>query len=132
MVKSTEEISKDVAKNRGNYEVPEGYNLIEGQCYMALMQLMGLYGRGEINKERAAKEKARIFKEYDEEAKMFDFNYDMFKDAVESVKRTENDRIKLHKMLNKKDEVKLEEMVETCMNIICEVFPGEFYKGGVL
>ena len=65
--------------------------------------------------------------------KEYEFQTSMFQEHIDHIKETENARIKLHKMLNGKDEYnspiteeRLCETINTCMEIISKVFKGEF------
>jgi hypothetical protein len=127
IMRSGEDIMKDVVKFK---DTPDGYNLVEIQCFNALKQILVMYNRGEISKEAASKNKLRIYSEYEKEAKDFIFKDDIYNLHIENIKKTENNRIKLHKLLADKDrkiaENDLTETIRVCLDIIDTVFPGEF------
>lgn len=123
-----EEIMKSALESG---EIPEGYNLVESAAFGAMRQIAVMYGRGEMNKETAGKNRVRLYSEYDKEAKEFEFIYKMYSDYVErTVRETDSSRTELVKKLNESDGKKITEenlavMLRLCLDIIEKVFPGE-------
>lgn len=125
-MRSSEDIMKDVMR----YEVsPDGYNLIEAECFLVLKRLFLMFRNGEISKVGAGKMKEKIFSSYEGEVKQYDFMISLWQENLDNIKKTENDRIKLHKLLNKTEPVneeRLTECLKAALNIVACVFPGEF------
>lgn len=130
MGKSKEQIINDSIKLE---TPPADYNLLEIHCFLALKQLLVMFHNKQISTENATKTKQLILAEYEKRCKEYEFQTSMFQEHIDHIKETENARIKLHKMLNGKDEYnspiteeRLCETINTCMEIISKVFKGEF------
>ena len=124
-MKTREEIMKAAMKEN---EVPDGYNLIEQNCFYVIKQLLIMFRNGEISQESASRNKEKVFKQYEEEINKYGFMIDLYKKHTQDILKTENDRIKLHKMLNTDSEIN--DMFNVSMSIIDSVFEGEFSMGG--
>lgn len=124
-MKSRDEIMKDAM---GSSEVPDDYNLIEQNCFYVIRQLLVMFRNGEMSKETASKNKEKVFKQYEDECNKYGFMIDLYKKHTQDILKTENDRVKLHKMLNTDTEVS--DMFNTAMSIVDSVFKGEFSMGG--
>lgn len=130
-MKSKEKIVNDSIKLE---TPPEDYNLLEIHCFLALKQLTVMFYNKQISKENAGKTKQLILAGYEKQCKEYEFQTSMFQEHIENIKKTENTRIKLHKMLNGEaeeakpiTEERLCETINVCMEIISSVFKGEFY-----
>lgn len=129
-MKSKEEIINDSIK----LEIPPAdYNLLEIHCFLALKQLLIMFHNKQITTENASKTKQLILADYEKRYKEFNFEKSMFQEHIDHIRKTENARIKLHKMLNGEEEEakpiteeRLCETINTCMEIISTVFKGEF------
>lgn len=129
-MKNKEEIIKDSLKLDNP---PKDYNLIEIHCFLALKQLTVMFYNKQISKENAGKIKQKILSIYENECKEYEFKRDIFQEYIQQIKETENARIKLHKILNGKDEYAKpiteedwKQTVNVCMEIISKIFKGEF------
>lgn len=129
-MKSKEEIINDSIKLE---TPPADYNLLEMHCFLALKQLLVMFHNKQITTENASKTKQLILADYEKRYKEFDFEKSMFQEHIDHIRKTENARIKLHKMLNGEDEEakpiteeRLCETINVCMEIISTVFKGEF------
>ena len=129
-MKSKEEIINDSLKLD---KPPAEYNLIEIHCFLALKQLTIMFYNKQVSKERAGETKQKILSTYEKQCKEYEFERSMFQEHIQHIKATENARIKLHKILNGKDEYnspiteeRLCETLNICMEIISKVFKGEF------
>lgn len=125
-MKKSEEIMKAVVQFE---TAPADFNLIESECFLVLKRLYLMFRNEEITRDASTKMKQKILKSYEEEVIKYDFMISMYKEHIENIKKTENDRIKLHKLLNKTepvDEARLTECLKSALNIIACVFPGEF------
>lgn len=129
-MKSKEEIINDSIKLE---TPPADYNLLEIHCFLALKQLLVMFHNKQITTENASKTKQLILAEYEKRYKEFDFEKSMFQEHIVHIRKTENARIKLHKMLNGEaeeakpiTEERLCETINVCMEIISTVFKGEF------
>lgn len=129
-MKSKEEIINDSIKLE---TPPADYNLLEMHCFLALKQLLVMFHNKQITTENASKTKQLILANYEKSYKEFDFEKSMFQEHIDHIRKTENARIKLHKMLNGEDEEakaiteeRLCETINVCMEIISTVFKGEF------
>lgn len=105
-------------------EPPKDYSLIEMHCFLALKQLTVMFYNNQIEVSNAKRVKQRIFAEYEEYGKMFEFKNKIYDDFIKTLKITSPMRIKLHKLLRDKKEIC--ETAEVCMEIIKTVFSGEF------
>lgn len=126
MIKSKEQIINDSIKLE---TPPVDYNLLEIHCFLALKQLLIMFHNKQISTENATKAKQLILAEYEKRCREYEFQTSMFQEHIENIKKTENARIKLHKILNSKEEITEERLCETinvCMKIISTVFKGEF------
>jgi len=124
--KKKEEIVRDSIKLE---TPPEEYNLLEIYCFLALKQLTTMYLKKQITKEKASKIKQLILTNYEKRYKEYEFQEEIYKKHIQNIKDTEKARIKLHKILNEKEEItekKLCETLNTCIEIITKVFKGEF------
>ena len=112
-----------------NSVVPEGYNLVESEGFYAMRQIYLMYGRGEISKEVASRNKERIYGEYRKEARDFEMVYSLYNDyASRTIRETENNRNRLRELLRDKDKIgdsDLGEALRVSLDIIESVFPGE-------
>lgn len=129
-MKSKEEIINDSIKLE---TPPADYNLLEIHCFLALKQLLIMFHNKQITTENASKTKQLILADYEKRYKEFNFEKSMFQEHIDHIRKTENARIKLHKMLNGEEEEakpiteeRLCETINTCMEIISTVFKGEF------
>ena len=129
-MKSKEEIINDSIKLE---TPPADYNLLEMHCFLALKQLLVMFHNKQITTKNASKTKQLILAEYEKRYKEFDFEKSMFQEHIVHIRKTENARIKLHKMLNGEaeeakpiTEERLCETINVCMEIISTVFKGEF------
>lgn len=129
-MKSKEEIINDSIKLE---TPPADYNLLEIHCFLALKQLLVMFHNKQITTKNASKTKQLILAEYEKRYKEFDFEKSMFQEHIVHIRKTENARIKLHKMLNGEaeeakpiTEERLCETINVCMEIISTVFKGEF------
>ena len=129
-MKSKEEIINDSIKLE---TPPADYNLLEIHCFLALKQLLLMFHNKQITTENASRTKQLILADYEKRYKEFDFEKSMFQEHIDHIRKTENARIKLHKMLNGEaeeakpiTEERLCETINTCMEIISTVFKGEF------
>lgn len=129
-MKSKEEIINDSIKLE---TPPADYNLLEIHCFLALKQLLIMFHNKQITTNNASKTKQLILADYEKRYKEFDFEKSMFQEHIDHIRKTENARIKLHKMLNGEaeeakpiTEERLCETINTCMEIISTVFKGEF------
>ena len=129
-MKSKEEIINDSIKLE---TPPADYNLIEIHCFLALKQLLIMYHNKQISSENATKTKQHILADYESRSKQYEFQTSMYQEHIDHIKKTENARIKLHKMLNGEaeetkpiTEERLCETINTCMEIINCIFPKEF------
>lgn len=129
-MKSKEEIINDSIKLE---TPPADYNLLEMHCFLALKQLLVMFHNKQITTENASKTKQLILADYEKRYKEFDFEKSMFQEHIDHIRKTENARIKLHKMLNGEaeeakpiTEERLCETINVCMEIISTVFKGEF------
>lgn len=129
-MKSKEEIINDSIKLE---TPPADYNLLEMHCFLALKQLLVMFHNKQITTGNASKTKQLILADYEKRYKEFDFEKSMFQEHIDHIRKTENARIKLHKMLNGEDEEakpiteeRLCETINVCMEIISTVFKGEF------
>jgi len=129
-MKSKEEIINDSIKLE---TPPADYNLLEIHCFLALKQLLIMFHNKQITTENASKTKQLILADYEKRYKEFDFEKSMFQEHIDHIRKTENARIKLHKMLNGEaeeakpiTEERLCETINVCMEIISTVFKGEF------
>ena len=124
-MRDAEEIMKTALSQA---EIPEGYNLVEAEAFNAMRQLVLMFKKGEISKEVATKNRERVYREYEKEAKDFDFVYKLYSDHTSRViKDTEMNRMKLREMLRGKGK-KLEESdfieaLKVSLDIIECVFP---------
>lgn len=110
---------------------PDDYNLLEIHCFLALKKLLYMYRNNQINKDRAAIIKQKILADYEARKVEYEFQSSIYQEHIQHIKNTENARIKLHKILNGEadgeiTEEKLCEVIDICMQIISEVFKGEF------
>lgn len=129
-MKSKEEIINDSIKLE---TPPADYNLLEIHCFLALKQLLVMFHNKQITTGNASKTKQLILADYEKRYKEFDFEKSMFQEHIDHIRKTENARIKLHKMLNGEaeeakpiTEERLCETINVCMEIISTVFKGEF------
>lgn len=129
-MRASEEIVQDVLKNKAP---SEDYKSLELQCFLEIKNLLSLYKAGQYTKAECTKMKQQILVAYSNEAKQQEFWESIYKEHIQHIKDTENARIKLHKMLNGKDEYNrpitedtLCETINTCMEIISTIFKGEF------
>lgn len=129
-MKSKEEIINDSIKLE---TPPADYNLLEMHCFLALKQLLVMFHNKQITTGNASKTKQLILADYEKRYKEFDFEKSMFQEHIDHIRKTENARIKLHKMLNGEaeeakpiTEERLCETINVCMEIISTVFKGEF------
>lgn len=129
-MKSKEEIINDSIKLE---TPPADYNLLEIHCFLTLKQVTVMFYNKQISKENATKTKQLILAGYEKKGKEYEFQTSMFQEHIDNIKKTENARIKLHKILNGKDEYnspiteqRWAETIDTCMEIISTVFKGEF------
>lgn len=129
-MKSKEQIINDSI----NLETPPAdYNLLEIHCFLALKQLLVMFHNKQISIENATKTKQKILTTYEKQCKEYEFERSMFQEHIQNIKETENERIKLHKMLNGQDEYNkpiteesLCETINICIEIISKVFKEEF------
>lgn len=130
-MKSKEQIINDSI----NLETPPAdYNLLEIHCFLALKQLLVMFHNKQISTENATKTKQLVLADYEKRSKEYEFQTSMFQEHIDHIKETENERIKLHKMLNGQEEYNkpiteenLCETINICMEIISKVFKEEFY-----
>ena len=129
-MKSKEKIINDSIKLETS---PADYNLLEIHCFLALKQLLVMFHNKQITTENASKTKQLILADYEKRYKQYDFEKSMFREHIDHIRKTENARIKLHKMLNGEaeeakpiTEERLCETINICMEIISKVFKGEF------
>lgn len=130
-MKSKEQIINDSI----NLETPPAdYNLLEIHCFLVLKQLLVMFHNKQISIENATKTKQLVLADYEKRSKEYKFQTSMFQEHIDHIKETENERIKLHKMLNGQDEYNkpiteenLCETINICMEIISKVFKEEFY-----
>lgn len=129
-MKSKEQIINDSI----NLETPPAdYNLLEIHCFLVLKQLLVMFHNKQISIENATKTKQKILTTYEKQCKEYEFERSMFQEHIQNIKETENERIKLHKMLNGQDEYNkpiteesLCETINICIEIISKVFKEEF------
>lgn len=129
-MKSKEQIINDSI----NLETPPAdYNLLEIHCFLALKQLLVMFHNKQISTENATKTKQLVLADYEKRSKEYEFERSMFQEHIQNIKETENERIKLHKMLNGQDEYNkpiteesLYETINICIEIISKVFKEEF------
>ena len=121
-MKSKEQIINDSIK----LEIPpEDYNLLEIHCFLALKHLLVMFHNKQISSEKATKMKQKILVAYEKDKKQQEFWNSIYQEHIQHIKDTENARVKLHKILNGKDEYNrpiteesLCETINTCMEII--------------
>lgn len=123
-----------VEEAQKNEEPTIEMNLIELNLFLTIRKLIILYQINGIPKDTAARLKTKAVNMYLRNKQEYEFWENLFKKHVEINKKTEAHRIKLHKLLNEKEDViskeKLVEIVDACMNIICIDYEKEFnYKG---
>ena len=122
-MKSKEEIINDSIK----FETPPGdYNSLEIHCFLALKQLLVMFHNNQISKDNASRTKQLILADYEKQSKQYEFEQSVFQEHIERIKQTESTRIKLHKLLNKKNvtEKELCEIVNVCIEIIRNIIQG--------
>ena len=92
-----------------------------------------MYHNKQISPEKATKLKQKALVAYEKDKKQQEFWNSIYQEHIQHIKDTENARIKLHKILNGKDEYNrpiteetMAETINTCMEIISTVFKGEF------
>lgn len=117
-MKTIEQISEDIAKSID----PEDYNLLELHCYLCIKQLLAMFYNNQISKEQATKLKQKIFKEYNDRARQYEFQISMFQEHIENIKKTEKLNTLLRKQLN--SDTELNEILNTAVEII-ELYSGE-------
>lgn len=129
-MKSQEEIINDSIKCE---MPPDDYNIIETNCFLSLKHLLVMYHNKQISPEKATKLKQKALVAYEKDKKQQEFWNSIYQEHIQHIKDTENARVKLHKMLNGKDEYNrpiteetLCETINTCMEIISTIFKGEF------
>lgn len=124
-MKSRKEIEKDTLK----LEIPpNGYNLLELHCFLALKQLLIMYWNKQISSESASKIKQQIFADYEKRYKEFDFWTSIYKEQVEASNRTAYLRTELRKKW-KSDEMTestMAEMLNMALEIISITYKEEF------
>lgn len=130
-MKSKEEIINDSIKLE---TPPADYNLLEIHCFLALKQVTVMFYNKQISKENATKTKQLILAGYESKCKEYEFQANMFQEYIDNIKKTENGRIKLRKMLNGKEEYnnliteeRWAELVNTCLQIIKTIFKEETF-----
>ena len=129
-MKSKEEIINDSIKLE---TPPADYNLLEIHCFLALKQLLVMFHNKQITTENASKTKQLILADYEKRNKEYEFQKSMFQEHIDHIRKTEDARTKLRKMLNGEaeeakpiTEERLCETINLCMEIISTVFKGEF------
>lgn len=129
-MKSKEQIINDSIKLE---TPPADYNLLEMHCFLALKQLLVMFHNKQITTANASKTKQLILADYEKRNKEYEFQTSMFQEHIDHIRKTENARTKLRKMLNGEaeeakpiTEERLCETINLCMEIISTVFKGEF------
>lgn len=129
-MKSKEQIINDSIKLE---TPPADYNLLEIHCFLALKQLLVMFHNKQITTENASKTKQLILANYEKRWKEYEFQTSMFQEHIDHIRKTENARTKLRKMLNGEaeeakpiTEERLCKTINLCMEIISTVFKGEF------
>lgn len=129
-MKSKEQIINDSIKLE---TPPADYNLLEIHCFLALKQLLVMFHNKQITTANASKTKQLILADYEKRNKEYEFQTSMFQEHIDHIRKTENARTKLRKMLNGEaeeakpiTEERLCETINLCMEIISTVFKGEF------
>lgn len=129
-MKSKEQIINDSIKLE---TPPADYNLLEMHCFLALKELLVMFHNKQITTANASKTKQLILADYEKRNKEYEFQTSMFQEHIDHIRKTENARTKLRKMLNGEaeeakpiTEERLCETINLCMEIISTVFKGEF------
>lgn len=129
-MKSKEQIINDSIKLE---TPPADYNLLEMHCFLALKQLLVMFHNKQITTANASKTKQLILADYEKRNKEYEFQTSMFQEHIDHIRKTEDARTKLRKMLNGEaeeakpiTEERLCETINLCMEIISTVFKGEF------
>lgn len=129
-MKSKEQIINDSIKLE---TPPADYNLLEMHCFLALKQLLVMFHNKQITTANASKTKQLILADYEKRNKEYEFQTSMFQEHIDHIRKTEDARTKLRKMLNGEageakpiTEERLCETINLCMEIISTIFKGEF------
>ena len=129
-MKNKEEIINDSIKLE---TPPADYNLLEIHCFLALKQLLIMFHNKQITTENASRTKQLILADYEKRYKEYDFKKSMFQEHIEHIRKTENARTKLRKILNGEaeeakpiTEERLCETINIAVEILATVFKGEF------
>lgn len=124
-MKERKEIEKDALKLEIS---PNGYNLLELHCFLALKQLLIMYWNKQILVESASKIKQQIFADYEKRCKEFDFWTSIYKEQVEASNRTAYLRTELRKKWksNEMTETTMAEMLNMALEIISITYKEKF------
>jgi hypothetical protein len=115
-VKTAEEIFEDTLKFN---DIPEEYkNVLEINCFMSLRILLKQFNNNHISKEQASREKMKIFRNYNENKKEYEFKNEMYDEYIDNIKKTSELRMMLRHQLNEQSEYSL----DTALKLI------EFYS----
>ena len=134
-MKNQEQIINDSIK----FETPpKDYNMLEIHCFLGLKRLLIMFHNKQISKENATKTKQLILSDYEKRSKEFEFEDSMFQEHIENIKKTENQRTELRKILNGEGEeakeiteTRLCETLNLAVEILNTVFKGEFVDGDI-
>lgn len=100
-------------------------NLLELHCFLCIYQLLVMYHNNQISKDQATKLKQKIFRDYNNNVRDYEFKESMFNEHIENIKKTEKLNTLLRKQLNSNTE--LNEILNTAIEII-ELYSGEKFS----
>lgn len=109
---TAEKIIQDASQNKEMQD----YTLLDIHLYLVIKQILVMYFNNQISKKQANELKQKAVKEYESNKRQFEFEYNMWKEYIENINKTENLRIKLRKQLSSNAE--LNEVLNTCIELI--------------